>query len=143
MTYPAPAPGIVVRYSFLWSHEAETGAVEGRKDRPCAIVVALPKNEHGVSQVAVVPITHVAPHDPSTSIALPKAVKTALGLDAELSWVRLDELNVFSWPGHDLRLIPGTDRIDYGALPRALFEQVRLGVLALHRARRAKRVDRD
>jgi hypothetical protein len=26
----------VIRYSFLWSHEAKAGASEGRKDRPCA-----------------------------------------------------------------------------------------------------------
>jgi hypothetical protein len=143
VTYPAPLPGLVIRYSFLWSREARGGATEGRKDRPCAIVVAVPRDEHGDMRVAVVPITHTAPQDPGTSIALPVAVKTALGLDPEPSWVCLDELNVFSWPGYDLRSISGTNRIDYGPLPQPLFEQIRRGVVALNRARRAKRVDRD
>ena len=40
MTLPVPLPGLVIRYSFLWSREARAGATEGRKDRPCAIVVA-------------------------------------------------------------------------------------------------------
>ena len=143
MTYPAPLPGLVIRYSFLWSREARAGATEGRKDRPCAIVVAVPSNEHGDTRVVVVPVTHTAPLDPATAIALPATVKAALGLDAEPSWVCLDELNVFSWPGYDLRSIPGTARIDYGALPQPLFEQIKRGVLALNRARRTQQVDRD
>jgi hypothetical protein len=143
VTYPPPLPGLVIRYSFLWSHEAKAGASEGRKDRPCAIVVAVPRNQHGDIRVVVVPVTHTAPADPETSLALPQAVRTALGLDPDPSWVRLDELNVFSWPGYDLRVISGTDRIDYGPLPKPLFERIRRGVLALDRARRTRQVRRD
>jgi len=143
VSYPAPLPGLVICFSFLWSREARAGATEGRKDRPCAIVVAVPRDEAGDLRVAVVPVTHSAPDDPAASIELPQAVKAALGLDPEPSWVRLDELNVFSWPGYDLRSVPGTDRIDYGPLPQPLFERIRRGVLALNRARRVRQVDRD
>jgi hypothetical protein len=143
VSYPAPLPGLVIRFSFLWSREARAGATEGRKDRPCAIVVAVPRGEAGDLRVAVVPVTHSAPDDPAASIELPQAVKVALGLDPEPSWVRLDELNVFSWPGYDLRPVPGTDWIDYGPLPQPLFERIRRGVLALNRARRIRQVDRD
>ena len=31
----------MVRYAYLWTHEAEAGAEEGRKDRPCAVVLAV------------------------------------------------------------------------------------------------------
>jgi hypothetical protein len=143
VTYPAPLPGLVIRYSFLWSREARAGAREGRKDRPCAIVVAVPRDAFGDTRVVVVPVTHTAPHDAATAVALPREVKAALGLDTEPAWVCLDELNVFSWPGYDLRAVPGTDRIDYGPLPRALFERIRDGVVALHKARRAIILDRD
>ena len=143
MTYPVPLPGLVIRYSFLWSQEARSGATEGRKDRPCAIVVAMPRDPHGDMRVAVVPVTHTAPDDPATSIALPASVMTTLGLDAEPAWVRLDEVNVFAWPGYDLRPIAGTDRIDYGPLPKPLFERIRHGVVALNRARRVRQVARD
>ena len=102
-----------------------------------------PQNLESFARCFTVPITHTAPQDPGTAIALPVTVKTALGLDPEPSWVCLDELNVFSWPGYDLRSIPGTNRIDYGPLPQPLFEQIRHGVLALNRARRIKQVDRD
>lgn len=39
--FPEPQPGLVISYAYLWSDEAERGLVEGREDRPCAIVVAI------------------------------------------------------------------------------------------------------
>jgi hypothetical protein len=38
---PAPRPGLVIRYSYLWAREAEEGRDEGVKDRPCAIVLVM------------------------------------------------------------------------------------------------------
>ncbi len=143
MTYPAPRPGLVIRYSFLWSHEAKAGATEGRKDRPCAIVVAVPPNALGEIRVAVVPVTHTRPADPATAIALPAKVQRELGLEIEPAWICLDAVNVFAWPGFDVRTIPGTDRIAYGPLPQPLFEQLREGVLRLNRERRARQTGRE
>ncbi len=143
MSFPTPVPGLVIRYSFLWSREAKAGASEGRKDRPCAIVVAVPRDAFGDTRVVVVPVTHSPPMDPATAVALPPGVRMGLGLDAEPAWVCLDEINTFSWPGYDLRAVPGTDRVDYGALPKALFEKVRQGVVDLQRARRVRQVGRD
>ena len=40
MSLPIPRPGLVIRYSFLWSNEKAKRAAEGAKDRPCAIIVA-------------------------------------------------------------------------------------------------------
>jgi hypothetical protein len=47
------------------------------------------------------------------------------------SWVRLDELNVFTWPGYDLWVVPGTSQIDHGPLHRPFFERVRRGIVEL------------
>jgi hypothetical protein len=128
---------------LLWSTEAKAGATEGRKDRPCAIVVAVPAVDTGDTRVVVVPVTHSAPQDPAASFEVPHAVGVALGLGEARSWVRLDELHVFAWPGYDLRAVQGTDRIEYGPLPQPLFEQIRRGVIALDRSRRTQRVTRD
>jgi hypothetical protein len=38
MALPEPERGLVISYSYLWSHEAAEGAEEGRKNRPCVIV---------------------------------------------------------------------------------------------------------
>lgn len=143
MTYPAPVPGLVIRYSFLWSREAKAGATEGRKDRPCAIVMAVPSDPNGGTNVAVVPVTHSPPCDPTAAIELPATLKLSLGLDAEPAWVCLDELNVFAWPGFDLRVIPGRNRIDYGVVPEAIFNTIRQGIVALHRARKVRQISRD
>lgn len=64
-SFPEPQAGLVISYAYLWSDEAEQGHVEGRKDRPCAIVVALENPEPKPrKQVAVVPIMHTSPKDP-------------------------------------------------------------------------------
>ena len=48
-----------------------------------------------------------------------------LGLDDQPSWIVLDDLNVFTWPGFDLRTVPGQqDRYHYGFLPPKLFDSV-------------------
>jgi hypothetical protein len=124
--FPEPEAGLVISYSYLWKEEEERGQVEGRKDRPCAIILAIDHPDPalaGRKQVAVVPITHSAPHDPGVTIEIPLRVKQHLGLDNDRSWVVLDEINVFTWPGFDLRPIRrGESRIDYGILPPKFFD---------------------
>ncbi|HZZ33492.1 MAG TPA: growth inhibitor PemK [Phenylobacterium sp.] len=143
MTFPAPKPGLVICYSFLWSDEHADGADEGSKDRPCAIVVAA-ENAAGDIRTLVAPITHSPPKDPQDSIEMPASVCRALGLDGARHWPRLDELNRFSWPGYDLRPIPGTEgEFAYGLLPRDLFEQLRSAILERQRAKKGRVVGRD
>jgi hypothetical protein len=126
--YPEPQVGLVISYACLWSEEAEKGRVEGRKDRPCAIILAIDEPADAAHQrkhVAVVPITHSRPHNPNVAVEIPAGVKKHLGLDSDPSWVILDELNEFVWPGFDLRPIKGDDsRIDYGLLPPKLFDRL-------------------
>ena len=123
--FPAPQPGLVISYSYLWSDEAAEGRVEGRKDRPCAIVIALEALGDRSRTVAVVPITHSAPPDPNVAVEIPLRVKEHLGLDGERSWIMLNEMNVFRWPGFDLRPIARDEnRVDYGFLPPRFFDSV-------------------
>lgn len=142
MSIPEPRPGLVIRYSFLWSSEHDKGAVEGLKDRPCAIVVAVPKGDRGPVSTIVAPITHTPPDDPSTSLEIPADVCRTLGLDGARHWVRFDELNRFTWPGYDLRPRPDGS-YHYGMLPPGLFEQLRSGILEANKIQRARFVSRD
>jgi hypothetical protein len=144
MSFPVPKPGLVIRYSFLWSSEAAEGATEGAKDRPCAIVVAARRDPNGDIQTIVAPITHRPPDDLTASLKIPPAVCKNLGLDNGPHWLRLDELNGFAWPGYDLRLIPGQPRrYEYGMLPPGLFRQLRDGILARQKARARRVISRD
>ena len=135
-----PFPGMVVRYSFLWSSEARAGESEGRKDRPCVIVTAIRRVADGRLRVRVLPITHV-PSEETRSIAIPAKVKRHLGLDADASWIVLDEVNEFFWPGVDLRPVsrskPGV--WTFGVLPTEIFEEIQAKLRAVLRQRRTLR----
>jgi hypothetical protein len=144
MSLPIPKPGLVIRYSFLWSNEKAKGAVEGSKDRPCAIVVAAKRAAEGGIDTIVAPITHQPPEDPAASIEIPAATCKSLGLDSGRHWLRLDELNRFAWPGFDLRPIPGSpDKYEYGMLPPGLFQQLREGILARQKERAGRIIPRN
>ena len=143
MAFPIPAPGLVISYAYLWWHEHAEGHGEGRKNRPCVIVVAV-ENKEGATVVTVAPITHSAPLDASVGIEIPPRVKQHLGLDDERSWVLLQEVNTFTWPGYDLRPIAsGETRIDYGFLPPKLFDRLREAMLELIVQRRRDSTSRS
>jgi hypothetical protein len=101
--------GLVISHSYLWKEEEERGQTEGRKDRPCAIILAVDHpdpNADGRKQVAVAPITHSPPHDPNVAVEIPVRVKEYLGLDSERSWVILQEVNII----HLAWLRPASDQ---------------------------------
>lgn len=126
MSLPDPVPGLVIRYSFLWSHEAARGEREGSKARPCAIIVSARQEDSGKIRVTVAPITHAPPSEESLGVSLPPKVAKALDLDSDPQWIRFDEINHFEWPGFDLRSLPEKPgEFAYGFLPKPLFEKIR------------------
>src|SRR5208283_2899458 len=133
---------MVVRYSFLWSREAQAGETEGRKDRPCVIVTAVRRAADGRVRVQVLPFTH-SPTEEPRSIAIPPKAKRHLGLDAEASWIVLDEVNEFFWPGVDLRPIsrsrPGV--WTFGILPTEIFDEIQAKLRKLLDQRRTLRTE--
>ncbi len=143
MSWPPPRAGLVIRYSYLWHSEAAAGREEGVKDRPCAIVLAV-ENEGGDTVVYVLPVTHSPPTAPDDAVELPQATKVRLGLDSEASWIVVNEVNSFVWPGPDLRPLPGNPPASsaYGMLPGAVFTVVRMRFMNRLRDRRAGMVKR-
>ena len=134
MRLPAPVPGLVIRYAYLWRDEALRGQEEGVKDRPCVVILAV-ETAGGDRVVTVAPITHAPPRHPETAIEIPAASTRRLGLDGERSWIIAADLNRFVWPGVDLRPVtPGSGRFDYGLLPASLYLAVKERVLALARS---------
>jgi hypothetical protein len=140
MALPKPLPGLVVRYSYLWEDEARRGLEEGRKDRPVVIVLAV-EEVAGQPVVTVAPITHSPPSDPAIALEIPADTKRRLGLDAARSWVIVNEVNQFVWPGPDLRPTPG-GAFAYGFLPPSHFGALRIRLVALAHAGRLRRTQR-
>jgi hypothetical protein len=126
VTLPAPKPGLVIRYAYLWESEARKGCEEGAKDRPCAIVLVVLR-DGGQPIVRVLPVTHASPRNAADALEIPAAAKERLGLDSERSWVVLTEANDFIWPGPDLRPVPGGDQgtVAYGFLPPGFMRVLR------------------
>ena len=144
MAFPNPESALVIRYSYLWNSEHVAGREEGIKDRPCAIVAAIKKDDDGQWQTLVLPVTHSAPTNPENAIEIPLETKKRLGLDGERSWVVLTEWNEFSWPGPDLRMVAGSDEktVAYGYLPAKFFARVRTEFAEKAQKGAAKRIKR-
>ena len=143
MFLPVPHPSRVIRYAYLWYDEHVHGQEEGVKDRPCVIVLA----KHIVGEntiVTVAPITHTPPLNPEEAVEIPLPTKQRLGLDTARSWVMVNEVNRFLWPGPDIRPIPERGgAFAYGDLPPALFRQIKERLLTLAHAERVKPVARS
>ena len=143
MAIPNPEPGLVISYAYLWRREFEAGQEEGRKNRPCVIVLSVEKHDSG-THVTVAPITHSPPSPGTPCLEIPLRVKQHLGLDDDRSWVILGEVNQFVWPGYDLRPIPGKQgEMAYGCLPPRLFDQIRNGILDIILGARGNITPRD
>lgn len=144
MPLPAPIPGLVIRYSFLWREEASRGQEEGSKDRPCAVILVTQDDDGHGPLVTVLPITHTPPVDDRLAVELPHATKIRLGLDNARSWIVVTDANRFIWPGPDIRFArPGDPASSaYGLLPPGIFNEVRDKFIAAVRARMAGQVTR-
>lgn len=143
MALPTPVPGLVVRYSYLWTQEYRQGRDEGKKNRPCAVVAVIRADPSGDIRVLVLPITHSPPNDMEFAVEMAAKVKERLALGQERSWVVLSEWNEFIWPGPDLRPVHGPESsVAYGVLPPSFFSRVRDRFVALAEAGRAQRVVR-
>ena len=144
MSWPAPRPGLVIRYAYLWDSEARQGREEGVKDRPCAIIlVVLREGDHPI--VRVLPVTHTAPDDPGDALEIPRPTKERLGLDSDRSWIVLTEANDFIWPGPDLRPLAGREQstVAYGFLPPAFMKVLGARLAQRRREKRLRAVPRS
>ena len=103
------------------------GQEEGVKDRPCAVVLAV-KRDGGETTIVVAPVTHLPPAAGAANLEIPPLTKRRLGLDDKRSWIVPTELNVFAWPGPDIRPVGAGKAFFYGHLPGSLTKQLILEV---------------
>ena len=141
MAIRKPYPGLVICYSYLWVRERDSGAAEGLKDRPCAIVAASDDK-----QILVIPITHTKPSILTQAEEIPEATRKRLGLDDERCWAICSEINAFTWPGYDLRPIPKkgqNSEYAYGMLPPKLFEKIKAKIQLVAQGKKLRVVSRN
>lgn len=131
MSLPEPRPGLVIRYDYLWTHEAVAGRDQG-KERPACLVAAM-DSAASPRFVVILPITHTRPDKNTIAVEIPAKVRQALGLDDAPSWVIVSEHNVDEWPNGGLAPLPGRPGVfSYGFIPPGLFVQVKAKFLELY-----------
>ena len=141
MSFPEPKPGLIVRYDYLWTHEAERGQDQG-KDRPTCLVAASDSATRP-RYVVLLPITHTSPSGDTIGIEIPTKVKQAIGLDDVPSWVIVSEHNIDEWPNGGLSPVPGKAGVfAYGFIPPGLFARVKAEFLELARRKKTGGVRR-
>ena len=131
MPLPKPEPGLVIRYDYLWTHEAAAGRDQG-KERPACLVATM-DSAASPRFVVILPITHSRPDKNTAGVEIPAKVRQALGLDDAPSWVIVSEHNVDEWPNGGLAPLPGRPGVfSYGFIPPGLFAQVKARFLELY-----------
>lgn len=137
--YPTPVPGLVIRYSYLWKRESDQGQTEGRKHRPCVVVLCVELID-GEMVVTVAPITHTKPGDLEQAIELTPATRRRLALDGQKNWIMATEVNTFFWPGPDLAST-ATGLLTYGELPAVVFNALKAKILAASKIAAVRRTE--
>ena len=141
MALPDPKPGLVVRYDYLWTHEAAVGRDQG-KTRPACLVAATDPAVRP-RYVVLLPITHTPPSGDTVGIEIPAPVRQTLGLDDAPSWVIVSEHNVDEWPNAGLSPLPGlSDVFSYGFIPPGMFARIKASFLELARTKKSRAVRR-
>ncbi len=141
MALPEPKPGLVIRYDYLWTHEAAAGRDQG-KERPACLVAA--SDSAAVPRfVVILPITHTPPDEDTIGVEIPAKVREAIGLDDARSWVIVSEHNIDEWPNAGLAPLPGRRGIfSYGFIPPSLFAQIKAKFLELSQQKQSPGVRR-
>ena len=141
MALPDPKPGLVVRYDYLWTHEAADGRDQGKTRPTCLMAATDPavRPRH----VVLLPITHTPPVGDTVGIEVPARVAQDLDLDDTPSWVIVSEHNIDEWPNAGLSPLPGEPvTFSYGFIPPGLFAQIKARFLELARSKKSRAVRR-
>lgn len=92
MNYGLIQTASVIRYPYLWAREAGRGETEGRKERPVAVGVRMPRPDGDL--VLFFPVTTKQPEASRFAVELPAIEKRRAGLDADRRlWIIFDEFN--------------------------------------------------
>lgn len=121
MPLPSPQRGSVINYRFLWKDENDSGQVEGLKARPCLIVSINETTNEKV--VRVVPISTRNPGLSRNFLEITTAWSIQ-GLSRYPSYLILDEINEFVWPGYDIEPLSHRSSSLYGRVTRGEFTKV-------------------
>ena len=95
MGYDDIQSGSLIEYQFLWNRESLNGETEGRKSRPCAVVLRLRNS------FLIMPVTTKQPLTNTLAIPFPEIEALRLKLERGIKrWVIIDEINIDQIPSY-------------------------------------------
>lgn len=141
MPLPDPEPGLVIRYDYLWSGEAQAGRNQSKERPACLLIASDPSPKPAF--VVLLPITHTRPRGNTVGIEISAAARKHLKLDDAPCWVIVSEYNVDEWPNGGMGQIPGRPGVfSYGFIPPGLFAQIKAKFIELAGRRSQRSVKR-
>lgn len=121
MPLPKPQLGNIINYRFLWKEESESGQIEGLKARPSLIVSIQETVDKKV--VRVIPIS--TKHPSMTRKFLEITPNWGIqALPTYPSYLILDEINEFVWPGYDIEPLLRSPSSLYGRVTLGQFTKI-------------------
>ncbi len=148
MKLPAKPPvGHLIAYEYLWL--SQSGARDdGAKTYPSAVIIA--REDIGPVPLAyVLGISHKPPTANERAMEVPAKLARHLGLDDEPMWIYTDQINIFAWPGPDVRpaehlstLPSSKDGCTIGALPKDWFDLVKAHLAESYRYQMVRTIKR-
>ncbi|HEY8190675.1 MAG TPA: hypothetical protein VIF12_08310 [Micavibrio sp.] len=138
MKTPAPFPGLVIGYSYLWHHDYKLE--RDFSEKPATHGIVLSVEEEVGDKIVIVAALADAKRKDGECIELPEATRVRLGLPSPRYWIILSEINRFVWPGPDLRSVSPLTDDGLSAIPPALFETVKSTMRALSKRDQLKAV---
>jgi hypothetical protein len=133
-----PKAGDVLRYPYLWARQSQTGETEGRKLRPCAVILSL-ATVAGQTELRICAITTKPPSKGVHAVVVPEIERRRAGLDTDLDlWVILHEHNVDVFE-QSFYIEPGSA---LGQFSAAFTKELQRGMIAALKARSGDAVQR-
>lgn len=133
-----PRAGDVLRYPYLWARQSTKGETEGRKLRPCAVILAL-QADNGQTELRLCAVTTQPPQKGTHAVEVPEIEKRRAGLDGGLPiWVIVDEHNVDVFE-QSFYIEP---QRQIGAFSSAFTKDLQAEIIVALRQRRSKAVRR-
>jgi hypothetical protein len=132
--------GQLIRYPYLWARQRDVGETEGRKHRPCCLVVPRPNPASGRTVLFLLPVSTLAPGSGQRAVEIPEIERRRAGLVSWKSgWVYISEFN-YDLAESSFYFEPGAEPL--GAFSQAFLKSVLAEFRIILTERRASKVDR-
>lgn len=132
--------GLLIWYPYLWARQQDAGETEGRKHRPCCLVVPRLDPASGKTVLFLLPVSSLAPGPDQRAVAIPEIERRRAGLAGWKSgWVYVSEYN-YDLAEASFYYEPGAEPL--GAFSHTFLKAVAAEFRAVLMERRTARIDR-